>query len=171
MWIKLLAEAGIAIFIWLIDLFFGDAIKAKITQIVGGITAVTASVLAMVFPSDPSCSSANEWEQLWCELPNKVSKNDLEAFLQAKDGTKRVKPYQGRHQANEMGVQFDYNFDNKYDWALSYDCEVWSYNGKVKGRWAVGEYVWVVVFPHKDHRVAFSKASLPKSLKNKANCQ
>lgn len=146
---------------WIVEYLFEDEIRTlmSIMSIVG---ATALGIFAFVF---------NEKKKDVEPQSDKVSMVMVYEYLDEVDKLSS-KPlyYDGTAVVNKYGVNLNHDSKDKPEWAMGASCDVFSYRTKNYGKWAVGKYVWVVVF--KGEQVVFSKTSLPKQINQemKENC-
>lgn len=133
-------------------------------RLFGGISG--AVLVALLGFLQPSTSQESD------EVRDSLVSNDafpssrLTEYLNKQDVTYRgtqALEYDGKAVINEHGVLLNHDSKGGSDISLGRSCDVQSYNGnRNKGEWAIGRYVWVVVF--KNTEFAFTLESLPKGI-------
>lgn len=155
-------------FFWLLEVFFGDKIRALISSVGTGVLGLFGlSLVDTPMGIDSAKSTIN--------LQSMVAKKD--DFARKNPNAKGLLDYDGGAKLKNDSVYLYYN--NKGEAVgepslkMDSDCRAYSFRAHRKeqvGRWAVGERVWVVYFEADDgneqRTTTFKKDSLPKVLQD-----
>ncbi len=143
-----------------IEEWFGESWTLRLF---GGISG--AVLVALLGFLQPSTSQESDEVRDSLVSSDTFPSSRLKEYLNEQDSYQGLQAleYDGKAIINEHGVLLNHDSKGGSDISLGRSCDVQSYNGnRNKGEWAIGKYVWVVVF--KTTKFAFTLESLPKGI-------